>query len=113
MPFWGWKRRSPSDSIARTGQWWGVSDLHDHGDDHRAASGPFVDEAAGCLADVAAEGVEVGGALGGRLLEAVEHGLAGLFEKVVSLGGVDPAPGEDLGAADHLARAGVDGDDDD
>src|SRR5436190_1062632 len=59
----------------------GGLDLHDHWDDHRAALGALVDEAAGGLADVAAEGLEVGGAFGGRLLEALEHRLAGLFQQ--------------------------------
>src|SRR5947209_13566887 len=90
----------------------GLSDLHDDGDDHRAAPGALVDEAAGGLADVTTEGLEVGGALGGRFLQALEHGLAGFLQQVVRFGGVHPAPGEDLGAADHLAGAGIDGDHD-
>src|SRR4051794_7263194 len=90
----------------------GLSDLHDDGDDHRAALGALADEAADGLAAVAAEGLEVGGARGGRLLQRVADGLAGFLEEVLGFGRVDPAPGQDLGAADDLAGADVDGDDD-
>ena len=62
---------------------------------------------------VAADRLEVGGALVGRLGERRPHRGLGLLEQLVGLGRVDPAAGDDLGAGDDLAGGGVDGDDHD
>ena len=54
-------------------------------------------------AGVAADGLEVGGALVGRLRERRPDGGLRLLEQLLGLGRVDPAAGDDLGAGDQLA----------
>ena len=47
--------------------------------------------------------LDVGGVVLERLLDGVAHRLGALVEQVLGLGGVDPAPGDDLGAGDDGA----------
>src|SRR5947207_9766392 len=92
----------------------GVLDLDDDRHDHRPPPGPLVHELAQGGAGPALEGLEVSRALlllGA--LDAGDDGRPGLPEQVLGLGGEHPAPRDDLGVDQHLARLGVDGDDND
>ena len=48
-----------------------------------------------------------------RLLDRLGDRVARLVEQILGLGGVDPAPRDDLGSDQHLAGLAVDGDDHD
>src|SRR5205807_4276338 len=87
------------------------SDLHDHGHDHGPAAGALVHEAAQGRAHVALEGLEVGGPGAPGRLDAGPHRGLGLLEQGLGLGGVDPAPGDDLGAGEDLPGLGIHGHD--
>src|SRR5437763_11615462 len=82
------------------------SGLHDDGDDHGAATGALGDEAAGRLADVALERLDVYGL--GRRRECLVQRLADLFrallEQVLGFGGVHPPTSDDLGTGDDRSR---------
>ena len=78
--------------------------LHHHRDDHRLALGAVVDEAAGGAAHGALERLQVGGAgLHEEVLDRLAHDVGALVEQGLGLGGVDPAPGDDLGAGEDGA----------
>src|SRR5918994_7920223 len=86
--------------------------LHDHGDDHRSALGRLVDELAGGPADDLLQRLDVGAALGERLLDRVADLLGALGQQGLGLRGVDPTPGDHLGPGEDRTGRHVDRDHD-
>src|SRR5215204_624902 len=90
-----------------------TSDLHDDRDDRGPAAGALADELPERAAGVAADRLEVGGAvrrgLGQRLTDCVLR----VLEQRLGLGRVHPTLGDDLRTGHDLAGALVDGDDHD
>src|SRR5262245_37398652 len=103
-----WRRPPPAEGRVLALATW-RSDLHHGRDDDRPPLRPLVEQARGGLPHPLLDDARIVDALGGKLLQAVNHRRARLGDQVLGDRLVDEPSGDDVGPGEDHPGLGVDG----